>query len=62
MSRAATAGDELRRQTAALFGGGTVAGLGDGEPLERFVRRGAFDNLEADPAVATTRIGSTSSA
>src|SRR5690606_13175007 len=48
-SRPGTA-DELRRQAVALFGGGAVAGLSDGELLERFVRREDSGDVEAAEA------------
>ncbi|QDV34231.1 RNA polymerase sigma factor [Tautonia plasticadhaerens] len=50
MASRSGAADELRRQAASLFGGGAVAGLGDGELIDRFLRRGAAGDLEAAEA------------
>lgn len=44
------AADELRRQAASLFGGGAVAGLSDGELIDRFLRRGGAGDVEAAEA------------
>jgi RNA polymerase sigma factor (sigma-70 family) len=50
MASRSVGSDELRRQAAGLFGGGAVAGLGDGELLERFARRLASGEVEAAEA------------